>query len=165
MQFSDKDEHIYFWFPLLAGLSELTFDPRSELRHSALGVRPTPLVLQSVAYMCTHSLPPIPVLCAYVTLLHMLLAGPSTARLSRLLLIQQTGSGPLMGGLTCSDEVQVLFDTLKYHGGAFTTPFWTRIFDSVLLPIFDHVRAEVRRHYSLSRACRACCQSFKRRQS
>ena len=40
MQFSDKDEHIYFWFPLLAGLSELTFDPRSELRHSALGVRP-----------------------------------------------------------------------------------------------------------------------------
>ena len=38
MQFSDKDEHIYFWFPLLAGLSELTFDPRSELRHSALGV-------------------------------------------------------------------------------------------------------------------------------
>lgn len=38
MQFSDKDEHIYFWFPLLAGLSELTFDPRSELRQSALGV-------------------------------------------------------------------------------------------------------------------------------
>ena len=40
MQFSDKDEHIYFWFPLLAGLSELTFDPRSELRQSALGVSP-----------------------------------------------------------------------------------------------------------------------------
>ena len=39
MQFSDKDEHIYFWFPLLAGLSELTFDPRTELRQSALGVR------------------------------------------------------------------------------------------------------------------------------
>ena len=38
----------------------------------------------------------------------------------------------------------MLFDTLKFHGTAFTTPFWTRIFDSVLLPIFDHVRAEVR---------------------
>ena len=39
--------------------------------------------------------------------------------------------------------LQVLFDTLKFHGAAFTTPFWMRIFDSVLLPIFDHVRAEV----------------------
>lgn len=28
MKFVDKDEHVYFWFPLLAGLSELTFDPR-----------------------------------------------------------------------------------------------------------------------------------------
>ncbi len=37
----------------------------------------------------------------------------------------------------------MLFDTLKYHGSAFTIEFWTRIFDSVLLPIFDHVRAEV----------------------
>ena len=39
--------------------------------------------------------------------------------------------------------MQVLFDTLKFHGGAFSTPFWMRVFDSVLLPIFDHVRAEV----------------------
>lgn len=38
MQFSDKDEHVYFWFPLLAGLSELTFDPRSDVRRSALEV-------------------------------------------------------------------------------------------------------------------------------
>lgn len=38
---------------------------------------------------------------------------------------------------------QVLFDTLKYHGASFTAPFWARVFDSVLLPIFDHVRAEV----------------------
>ncbi|KAK9829453.1 hypothetical protein WJX72_005963 [[Myrmecia] bisecta] len=74
LQFSDKDEHMYFWFPLLAGLSELTFDPRPDIRYSAL---------------------------------------------------------------------EVLFDTLKFHGAAFTLPFWTRIFDSVLLPIFDHVRAEV----------------------
>ena len=37
----------------------------------------------------------------------------------------------------------MLFDTLNFHGAAFTTPFWMRIFDSVLLPIFDHVRAEV----------------------
>ena len=41
-------------------------------------------------------------------------------------------------------SLEVLFDTLKYHGAAFTIEFWTRIFDSVLLPIFDHVRAEVR---------------------
>ena len=40
-------------------------------------------------------------------------------------------------------SLEVLFDTLKFHGSAFTTEFWTRIFDSVLLPIFDHVRAEV----------------------
>ncbi len=32
LQFSDKDEHMYFWFPLLAGLSELTFDPRPDIR-------------------------------------------------------------------------------------------------------------------------------------
>lgn len=40
-------------------------------------------------------------------------------------------------------SLQVLFDTLKYHGASFTAPFWARVFDSVLLPIFDHVRAEV----------------------
>ena len=32
LRFTDKDEHMYFWFPLLAGLSELTFDPRSDIR-------------------------------------------------------------------------------------------------------------------------------------
>ncbi|GMH32506.1 hypothetical protein BSKO_00340 [Bryopsis sp. KO-2023] len=74
IRFIDKDEHMYFWFPLLAGLSELTFDPRQEIRSSAL---------------------------------------------------------------------EVLFDTLKFHGKAFAGSFWARILDSVLLPIFDHVRAEV----------------------
>ncbi|TYG93224.1 hypothetical protein ES288_A11G093600v1 [Gossypium darwinii] len=34
----DKDDHRYFWFPLLAGLSELSFDPRPEIRKSALQV-------------------------------------------------------------------------------------------------------------------------------
>ncbi|KAE8734457.1 Brefeldin A-inhibited guanine nucleotide-exchange protein 3 [Hibiscus syriacus] len=34
----DKDNHLYFWFPLLAGLSELSFDPRPEIRKSALQV-------------------------------------------------------------------------------------------------------------------------------
>ena len=29
---------MYFWFPLLAGLSELTFDPRPDIRYSALEV-------------------------------------------------------------------------------------------------------------------------------
>ena len=38
MKFVDRDEHVYFWFPLLAGLSELTFDPRVEIRRSALEV-------------------------------------------------------------------------------------------------------------------------------
>ena len=39
--------------------------------------------------------------------------------------------------------LQVLFDTLKFHGTSFTPTFWARVFESVLLPIFDHVRAEV----------------------
>ena len=43
----------------------------------------------------------------------------------------------------CCVSLQVLFDTLKFHGASFTAPFWARVFDSVLLPIFDHVRAEV----------------------
>ncbi|XP_072953876.1 brefeldin A-inhibited guanine nucleotide-exchange protein 2 [Typha angustifolia] len=34
----DKDDHLHFWFPLLAGLSELTFDLRPEIRKSALQV-------------------------------------------------------------------------------------------------------------------------------
>ncbi|KAK9742843.1 hypothetical protein RND81_03G200100 [Saponaria officinalis] len=34
----DKDDHLYFWFPLLAGLSELSFDPRPEIRKSALQI-------------------------------------------------------------------------------------------------------------------------------
>lgn len=37
----------------------------------------------------------------------------------------------------------MLFDILKFHGASFTPQFWLRVFDSVLLPIFDHVRAEV----------------------
>lgn len=74
IRFIDKDEHMYFWFPLLAGLSELTFDPRQEIRCSSL---------------------------------------------------------------------EVLFDTLKFHGKTFAESFWARVLDSVLLPIFDHVRAEV----------------------
>ncbi|GAB4844373.1 Brefeldin A-inhibited guanine nucleotide-exchange protein 2 [Ancistrocladus abbreviatus] len=37
-ELADKDDHLYFWFPLLAGLSELTFDPRPEIRKSALQI-------------------------------------------------------------------------------------------------------------------------------
>ncbi|XP_068649734.1 brefeldin A-inhibited guanine nucleotide-exchange protein 2-like [Aristolochia californica] len=37
-QLVDKEDHLYFWFPLLAGLSELSFDPRPEIRKSALQV-------------------------------------------------------------------------------------------------------------------------------
>ena len=49
--------------------------------------------------------------------------------------------------------MQVLFDTLKYHGASFTAPFWARVFDSVLLPIFDHVRAEVGHHNVTTNTC------------
>ncbi|KAH9627442.1 hypothetical protein KSS87_006133 [Heliosperma pusillum] len=34
----DKGDHLNFWFPLLAGLSELSFDPRPEIRKSALQI-------------------------------------------------------------------------------------------------------------------------------
>ncbi|KAI4364683.1 hypothetical protein MLD38_020740 [Melastoma candidum] len=34
----EKENHLYFWFPLLAGLSELSFDLRPEIRKSALQV-------------------------------------------------------------------------------------------------------------------------------
>ncbi|OWM64955.1 hypothetical protein CDL15_Pgr028673 [Punica granatum] len=37
-EIADKEDHLYFWFPLLAGLSELSFDPRPEIRKSALQV-------------------------------------------------------------------------------------------------------------------------------
>ncbi|KAL4326081.1 hypothetical protein GQ457_11G001020 [Hibiscus cannabinus] len=32
----DKEDQLYLWFPLLAGLSELSFDPRPEIRKDAL---------------------------------------------------------------------------------------------------------------------------------
>lgn len=38
LELTDKEDHLYFWFPLLAGLSELSFDPRPEIRKSALQV-------------------------------------------------------------------------------------------------------------------------------
>ncbi|WOL09683.1 hypothetical protein Cni_G18436 [Canna indica] len=34
----DKEDHLHLWFPLLAGLSELTFDLRPDIRQSALQV-------------------------------------------------------------------------------------------------------------------------------
>lgn len=37
-QFIDKYDHLHLWFPLLAGLSELTFDLRSQIRKSAMEV-------------------------------------------------------------------------------------------------------------------------------
>ncbi|KAL3649473.1 Brefeldin A-inhibited guanine nucleotide-exchange protein 2 [Castilleja foliolosa] len=37
-ELKDKVDHLYLWFPLLAGLSELSFDPRPEIRKSALQV-------------------------------------------------------------------------------------------------------------------------------
>ncbi|KAJ4895098.1 Brefeldin A-inhibited guanine nucleotide-exchange protein 3 [Raphanus sativus] len=37
-KFLESDEDLYSWFPLLAGLSELSFDPREEIRKVALKV-------------------------------------------------------------------------------------------------------------------------------
>eukprot|EP00250_Pteridium_aquilinum_P020997 c25007_g1_i1 orf=351-5705(+) len=71
LTFTDKDDHLYFWFPLLVGLSELSFDPRPDIRKSAL---------------------------------------------------------------------DILFDTLRFHGHLFSLGLWERVFDSVLFPIFDSVR-------------------------
>ncbi|XP_058070209.1 brefeldin A-inhibited guanine nucleotide-exchange protein 1 isoform X3 [Magnolia sinica] len=36
--FTDKDDHVYFWVPLLTGLSKLTTDPRPAIRRSSLEV-------------------------------------------------------------------------------------------------------------------------------
>lgn len=36
--------------------------------------------------------------------------------------------------------LEVLFDTLRYHGHLFSPALWERVFDSVLFPIFDYVR-------------------------
>ncbi|KAL8495472.1 hypothetical protein ACS0TY_019568 [Phlomoides rotata] len=35
-ELADKVDHVYLWFPLLAGLSELSFDPRPEIRKNAV---------------------------------------------------------------------------------------------------------------------------------
>jgi hypothetical protein len=37
-------------------------------------------------------------------------------------------------------SLEVLFDTLRYHGHLFSPALWERVFDSVLFPIFDYVR-------------------------
>ena len=36
--FTEADAHVFYWFPLLSGLAELTFDARAEIRRSALEV-------------------------------------------------------------------------------------------------------------------------------
>lgn len=36
--------------------------------------------------------------------------------------------------------LEVLFDTLRFHGHMFSSGLWERVFDKVLFPIFDHVR-------------------------
>jgi hypothetical protein len=72
-KFSDHEEHLYFWMPLLIGLTELTFDPRSAVRRSAL---------------------------------------------------------------------DVLFDILTEHGSCYSEGFWEKVFERMLLPIFDSVRVD-----------------------
>lgn len=57
LQFSDKDEHVYFWFPLLAGLSELTFDPRPDIRRTALEVVHTLFGAVNISCSCIQKVP------------------------------------------------------------------------------------------------------------
>ncbi|KAG9456630.1 hypothetical protein H6P81_001138 [Aristolochia fimbriata] len=38
LTFTDKDDHVYFWVPLLTGLAKLTSDPRPAIRKSSLEV-------------------------------------------------------------------------------------------------------------------------------
>ena len=72
-RFSDHEEHLYFWMPLLIGLTELTFDPRPTVRRSAL---------------------------------------------------------------------DVLFDILHEHGACYSKGFWAKVFERMLLPIFDSVQVD-----------------------
>lgn len=72
-RFSDHEEHLYFWMPLLIGLTELTFDPRKAVRISAL---------------------------------------------------------------------EVLFDILNEYGACYTEGFWAKVFERMLLPIFDSVQVD-----------------------
>lgn len=77
--------------------------------------------------VCLHSrcLPHNPAPSLTLTSLHYLPAPPPTPPTARY------------------SALEVLFDILKFHGASFSPQFWLRVFDSVLLPIFDHVRAEV----------------------
>ena len=117
---------MYFWVPLLAGLSELTFDPRPEIRCVVLlGIGVPLLVLSQLA------------------------GGDPCCRLPFPQIVNR--HGPYRPLLPCTSfcpfrysALEVLFDILKFHGASFSPQFWLRVFDSVLLPIFDHVRAEVR---------------------
>lgn len=85
----DRDASLLYWYPLLAGLSELAFDPQQVIRRSAL---------------------------------------------------------------------EMLFDTLKFHGGAFAPDFWARVFESVVLPMFDEARTadDARADAWLHETCAQC---------
>lgn len=134
LRFTDKDEHMYFWFPLLAGLSELTFDPRADIRCC-----PGAAGAVCVAWCSRHGL-------------HLVGsqrydvrddAAPFRSRAAAEGSQKSLLTAVYVVHICRYSALEVLFDTLTYHGSAFTPEFWTRIFDSVLLSIFDHVRAEV----------------------
>jgi hypothetical protein len=143
LRFTDKDEHMYFWFPLLAGLSELTFDPRADIRYFLLRCQ--------MHGWCNASMPVISswqwlLICLATTALCQPEAKVLGVRVGHTFRCSVTETVQKCFKSThCRySALEVLFDTLTYHGSAFTPEFWTRIFDSVLLSIFDHVRAEVR---------------------
>jgi brefeldin A-inhibited guanine nucleotide-exchange protein len=122
IRFTDQDEHMYFWFPLLAGLGELTFDPRPEIRCAAAG-----------ACACSASAPG----CRPADARTPVLTPPPTTP------TPTHPHHPPSPGRRRHGALGVLFDILKFHGASFTPQFWARVYDSVLLPMFDHVRAEV----------------------
>lgn len=137
--FTDADAHLYFWFPLLAGLSELTFDTRRDVRHSALEASAPPLQRGDLAIhpSCLLRLSGPKIL--RLDNQPRLLAGP----LAPLFPPHTSPTPPLCARVSPARSLeQVLFDTLKFHGDNFSESFWARVFDKILFPIFDHVRAE-----------------------
>ncbi|CAI5509907.1 unnamed protein product [Closterium sp. Naga37s-1] len=105
------------------GLSELTFDPRPDIRKSALEVLfDTPQEKSHSHFHAPISLPPVP----YSP------RAPSTPGLSELTFDPRPDIR--------KSALEVLFDTLRFHGHMFSAALWERVFESVLFPIFDYVR-------------------------
>eukprot|EP00850_Spirogloea_muscicola_P010395 SM000061S19222 [mRNA] locus=s61:207593:216818:+ [translate_table: standard] len=112
--FTDRDDHVYFWFPLLAGnvIHLSTYEEgRKQGRFSEAAVMPSVLIV--LMCLTLHGVDP-------------------RAGLSELTFDPRPDIR--------RSALEVLFDTLRFHGHMFSPALWERVFDSVLFPIFDYVR-------------------------